>query len=95
MQKFETGNEISKVRNFDNIEGERNANGNQTVILGNRLKKTLLVKKLSICLSVTLLMRRFIVECTYLCSDMHQYIHKINLKSNSHLPKNFLRYLLH
>ena len=50
--------------NFDHIEGERNVNGNQAVILANRLKKTLLGRKLSICLKKTLLMRRFIVECT-------------------------------
>ena len=35
---LEIGNGTSKVRNSENIEGERNANGNQTVLLENRLK---------------------------------------------------------
>ena len=34
----EFGNGTSKVRNSENIEGERNANGNQAVPLENRLK---------------------------------------------------------
>ena len=32
------GNGTSTVRNSENIEGERNSNGNQTVLLENRLK---------------------------------------------------------
>ena len=32
------GNGTSKVRNSENIEGENSANGNQTVLLENRLK---------------------------------------------------------
>ena len=44
MQKFESGNETSKVRNFENIEGERNAKGNQAVIFGNRLKANFVSK---------------------------------------------------
>ena len=32
------GNGTSTVRNSENIEGERNANGNQTVLLENRLR---------------------------------------------------------
>ena len=35
---FLIGNETSKVRNFENIEEERNASGNQAVIQENRLK---------------------------------------------------------
>ena len=35
---LEIGSGTSKVRNSENIEGERNANGNQAVLLGNRLK---------------------------------------------------------
>ena len=35
---LEIGNGTSKVRNSENIEGERNANGNQAVLLENRLK---------------------------------------------------------
>ena len=35
---LEIRNGTSKVRNSENIEGERNANGNQAVLLGNRLK---------------------------------------------------------
>ena len=35
---LEIGNGTSSVRNSENIEGERNANGNQTVLLENRLK---------------------------------------------------------
>ena len=35
---MEFGNGTSKVRNSENIEGERNANGNQAVPLENRLK---------------------------------------------------------
>ena len=35
---LEIGNGTSKVRNSENIDGERNANGNQTVLLQNRLK---------------------------------------------------------
>ena len=34
----EIGNGTSKVRNSENIEGERNANGNQAVPLENRVK---------------------------------------------------------
>ena len=34
----ETRNGTSKVRNSENIKGERNANGNQAVPLENRLK---------------------------------------------------------
>ena len=34
----EFGNGTSKVRNSENIEGERNANGNQAVPLENRIK---------------------------------------------------------
>ena len=34
----EIGNETSKVRNSENIKGERNANGNQAALLENRLK---------------------------------------------------------
>ena len=33
-----SGNGTSKVRNSEKIEGERNANGNQAVLLENRLK---------------------------------------------------------
>ena len=35
---MEIGNGTSKVRNSENIEGERNANGNQAVTLENRLE---------------------------------------------------------
>ena len=35
---LEIGNKTSKVRNSGNIEGERNGNGNQAVLLENRLK---------------------------------------------------------
>ena len=35
---LEIGNGTSKVRNSENIDGGRNANGNQTVLLQNRLK---------------------------------------------------------
>ena len=35
---METGNGTSKVRNSENIKGERNANANQAVLLENRLK---------------------------------------------------------
>ena len=35
---MEIGNGTSKVRNFENIEGERSANCNQAVLLENRLK---------------------------------------------------------
>ena len=35
---LEIGNGTSKVRNSENIEGERNANGNQALLLENRLK---------------------------------------------------------
>ena len=35
---LEIGNGTSKVRNSENIEGKRNANGNQAVLLENRLK---------------------------------------------------------
>ena len=34
----EIGNRTSKVTNFENVVGERNANGNQAVPLENRLK---------------------------------------------------------
>ena len=34
----ESGNETSKNRNSENTEGVRNANGNQAVLLENRLK---------------------------------------------------------
>ena len=35
---MDTGIGISKLRYSENIEGERNANGNQAVILENRVK---------------------------------------------------------
>ena len=38
------GNGTSTVRNSENIEGERNANGNQTVLLENRLKCRFIIK---------------------------------------------------
>ena len=41
---LEIGNGTSKVRNSENIEGERCANGNQAVILENRLKDSLVSK---------------------------------------------------
>ena len=47
---MEIGDGTSKVRNSENIEGERNANGNQAAPLQNRLKVTLLLRMLSICL---------------------------------------------
>ena len=47
---MEIGDGTSKVRNSENIEGERNAIGNQAAPLQNRLKVTLLVRMLSICL---------------------------------------------
>ena len=40
----EIGNGTSKVRNSKNIEGQRNANGNQAVPLENRLKGTFVSK---------------------------------------------------
>ena len=51
---LETGNGTSKVRNSENIEGERNQVGNQAVLLQNRLRM------LSICLNGTLMMQRFL-----------------------------------
>ena len=41
---LEIGNGTSKIRNSENIEGERNANGNQTVLLENRLKRNFVSK---------------------------------------------------
>ena len=41
---LEIGNGTSKVRNSENIEGERNANGNQAVLLENRLKGRFVIK---------------------------------------------------
>ena len=41
---LEIGNGTSSVRNSENIEGERNANGNQTVLLENRLKRRFIIK---------------------------------------------------
>ena len=35
---LEIGNGTSKVKNSENIEGERNENGNQAALLENRLK---------------------------------------------------------
>ena len=35
---MDIGNGTSKVKNSENIEGKRNANGNQAVLLRNRLK---------------------------------------------------------
>ena len=35
---MEIGNGTSKLTNFKNIEGERNTNGNQAILLENRLK---------------------------------------------------------
>ena len=40
------GNGASKVRNNGNIEGERNVNGNQAVLLGNRLKGNFVSKNI-------------------------------------------------
>ena len=41
---LETGNGTSKVRNSENIDGERNTDGNQAVLLQNRLKGKLVIK---------------------------------------------------
>ena len=41
---MEIGNGTSKVRNSENIEGEKNANGNQAVLLENRLKDNFISK---------------------------------------------------
>ena len=41
---LEVGNGTSKVRNSKNIEGERNRNGNQAVLLENRLKGNFVIK---------------------------------------------------
>ena len=41
---LETGNGTSKVRNSENIEGERNRVGNQAVLLQNRLKGNFVTK---------------------------------------------------
>ena len=44
---LEIGNGTSKVRNSENIEGERNTNGNQAVLLENRLKGKLVIKNVA------------------------------------------------
>ena len=41
---LEVGNGTSKVRNSKNIEGERNTNGNQAVLLENRWKGNFVIK---------------------------------------------------
>ena len=41
---LEIGNGTSKVMNSENIEGERNANCNQAVLLENRLKARFVIK---------------------------------------------------
>ena len=41
---LEIGNGTSKGRNSENIEGERNANGNQAGLLENRLKGRFVIK---------------------------------------------------
>ena len=41
---LEIGNGTSKVRDSENIEGERNPNGNQALLLENRLKDTFVSK---------------------------------------------------
>ena len=51
---MEIGNGTSKVKNSENIEVEKNANGNQAVSLG----VAFLVRMLSICLSGTLILFR-------------------------------------
>ena len=40
----EIGNETSKLANSKNIEGERNANGNQAILFENRLKGNFVTK---------------------------------------------------
>ena len=41
---LEIRNGTSKVKNSEKIEGERNANGNQAVLLENRLKGRFVIK---------------------------------------------------
>ena len=55
---LEIENGTSKVRNSGNFEREKNANGNEAVLLV--YKANLLVTVLSICLNGTLMMRRFL-----------------------------------
>ena len=57
---MEVENGTSKVSNSEKLEGERDANGNQAVLLENRYKANLLVIILPICPNGTLMLRRFL-----------------------------------
>ena len=57
---MEFGNGTSKVRNSENIKGERNANGNQAVPLENRLKGNFVSRNFVTLSKRTLQMQRFL-----------------------------------
>ena len=80
---LEIGNGTSKVRNSEKIDGERNTDGNQAVLLQNRLKSKFVIKNVVNCLNGILMMRRFLYCRKDLILFQHatRYI-KLKLKWN-------------
>ena len=80
---LEIGNGTSEVRNSENIEGERNANGNQAVRLENRLRGEFVSKNVVNLSKRTLMMRRFLYCRKDLILFQHATIYiELNLKWN-------------